>query len=290
MFNIFTRDIVLWNPATRQYRLLPKSLDVKPKDWYEDRDFVGLCFDVETKDYKVIRVSSYEPRYENGPIPGRNVLRKVQIYCLSSDSWRLVDSDFHTHRSGQVIGQSLNGIYFHEGVDFTADPIVRSVILSFDLRKEKYQRVVQIPEQDNWFELESIDDKLACITSPYDRTIFIYKVWTLNDYGTAKESWTEIYRVNFMTPEIEIRYGCCFDGILAISLNGKFCLLKYDSLLCYNSITDEIEDLGFGEGLHLPTLTATAYKESLVPLNAEQQLKLSPRFWVVPTPPRMPDI
>ncbi|XP_026437811.1 uncharacterized protein LOC113336027 [Papaver somniferum] len=219
-------------------------------------------------DYKVIRVSSYESKYEKGPIPGRNVLRKVQIYCLSNDSWRLVYSDFHAHRHrcGLVAGQSFNGIYFHQGVDCTAG--VKPAILSFDLGKEKYQRVVEIPEQDNWFELELIDDKLACITYPMDRNILIYKVWKLNDYGTAKESWTELYRVNFMTPEVETRYGRCFGGILATSWNGELGLLKCHGLLRYNSITNEIEDLGFGQGINLFALRAAIYKESLVSVNA----------------------
>ncbi|KAI3873991.1 hypothetical protein MKW98_001640 [Papaver atlanticum] len=262
MYNDITREIGLWNPSTRRCRLIPKSLDVKPKDWFQYRDFVGLCFDVETEDYKVIQVSSFEPR----PLTGVNYLRKVQIYCLSTDCWRLIDSDFHIHCCAPEagLGQSLNGIYFHQGEDYTAGPVIKPVILSFDLRKEKYQRVLQYPEQntDNRLvtQLESIDDKLACIT--FNHTDFssrIFKVWMLNNYNTTKELWTELYKIDFMSPEIQTRDGCYYGGILAISRNGKFGLLDYKSSMCYNSITDQI---------NLCTVKATIYKESLVSIDA----------------------
>ncbi|KAI3837391.1 hypothetical protein MKX03_004109 [Papaver bracteatum] len=271
MYNEITRDIVLWNPAMRQCRLLPKSLDGKPKDGYEHREFVGLGFDFATKDYKVIQVSSLQPRTKNGL--DLNIGRKVQIYCLSTDSWRFIDSDFRTPCFNIGFGRSLNGIYFHQGLEYTAQPNgyctqgKKSVILSFDLSKEskeKYQRVVQIPE-NNCYQLESIDDKLACVTSPRERG-WLYKVWMLKDYNTVKELWTELYRVDVMAPRLHARYGCW--GFLTISLNGKFGLFQGKTLVLYNPITDEFEDSGFGEGLVVYTLMGNIYKESLVSVNA----------------------
>ncbi|KAI3914043.1 hypothetical protein MKW98_010855, partial [Papaver atlanticum] len=242
MYNRITRDIVLWNPATRQCRLLPKSSNGNPKIRHYHHDFVGLGFDVETKDYKMIQVSSLGPQNENWF--GRlNIPRKVEIYCLSTDSWRLLDSDFRTHCCSQTLGQSLNGIYYHLGVDYTAEPD-KYVILSFDLSKEKFPK----------------SDKLACITTPYEVSGF-HKVWMLNDYDTGKELWTELYRVDVTSPKIQTGYS-----ILAILWNGKFGLFIGRTWLLYNFITDEFEDLGFGEGFCSPT--AAIYKESLVSVDA----------------------
>ncbi|RZC64559.1 hypothetical protein C5167_008249 [Papaver somniferum] len=130
MHNNVTGDIGLWNPATRQCRLLPKSLDLElelnPMGWYSPHSFVGLCFDIETNEYKVIRVSTFDRPYVENPYASVNSLRKVQIYCLGSDSWKLIDSDFHTNcyrLEGQGAGKSWNGFYFHQGVDHTVDPI-----------------------------------------------------------------------------------------------------------------------------------------------------------------------
>ncbi|KAI3850355.1 hypothetical protein MKX03_002389 [Papaver bracteatum] len=270
MYNRITRDIVLWNPATRKSRLLPKSSNGNPKIGNYHRDFVGLGFDVETKDYKVIQVSSLEPQNENWF--GRlNIPRKVEIYCLSTDSWRLLDSHFGIHCCSAALGQSLNGIYYHLGADYTAETD-KYVILSFDLSKEKYQRELQIPD-DNSPTLQSIGDKLACITAPTWITIptdgecsgFYIKVWMLNDYhNLEKELWTELYRVDVMSPKI---YTRC-PNILAILWNGKYGLFVGETVVLYNFIADEIEDLGFGEGMCLCTLTPAIYKESLVSVDA----------------------
>ncbi|KAI3921512.1 hypothetical protein MKW98_013446, partial [Papaver atlanticum] len=132
-----------------------------------------------------------------------------------TDSWRLIDSDFRTHcYSGGAVGRSLNGIYFHQGVDYTAKPNEyhtqdkKSVILSFDLSKEKYQRVLQIPE-NNFHQLESIGDELACTTATRGSG-GIYKVWVLNDYddNMVEELWTELYRVGPFAPSMLAISGC----------------------------------------------------------------------------------
>ncbi|KAI3943211.1 hypothetical protein MKX01_027509 [Papaver californicum] len=149
LYNKKTRDIVLWNPATRQWRLLPKSADGNPKKGYAHWDFVGLGFDVENKDYKVIQVSFLVPRNNYGVVVGIDVPRKVQLYSLTTDSW------------------SLNGIYFHAGTDYTTDPN----------DKEKYTGVIQPPE-NNFHRLVSVGDKLACITATrgYDMWTELYRV------------------------------------------------------------------------------------------------------------------
>ncbi|XP_026415340.1 F-box protein CPR1-like [Papaver somniferum] len=214
LLNTITRDIFLWNPATRQCRLLPKSSDGNPKVGYNHYDFVGLGFDVKSKDYKVIQVSYFGPK-ENDDLIFYSP-RKVHIYCLSTDSWRLIDSDFRIQCGCPTTGQSLNGIYFHEAVDHIADP---------------HQ-----------------------------------KVWILNDYNTVKESWSKLYEVDLMSPRLQTRYGWC--RILANSYSGKFDLMLGKTLVCYNSITDEFEDLGLGKGMKPSYVRATIYKESLVSVDA----------------------
>ncbi|XP_026396697.1 F-box protein At3g08750-like [Papaver somniferum] len=196
MYNRITRDIVLWNPATRQCRLLPKSSNGNPKVRHYHHDFVGLGFDVETKDYKVIQVSSLGPQNENW-FGSLDIPRKVEMYCLSTDSWRLLDSDFRTHCCIPALGESLNGIYYHLGSDYTAEAD-KYVILSFDLSKDKYQRALHIPDGNSPV-LQSIGDKLACITTPSG----FHKVWLLSDYDMGKELWTELYRVYWTEPRLQ---------------------------------------------------------------------------------------
>ncbi|KAI3891284.1 hypothetical protein MKX03_000112 [Papaver bracteatum] len=254
MYQKTTRDIALWNPATRQFRLLLKSSNGNPKVGYYHTDFVGIGFDVETKDYKVIKFSSFEPKTKQAALP-LDRLPEVQIYCLTSNSWRLIDSDFPAHCCIPSFGRSLNGIYFHQCVDYTAADPIKRVILSFDLSKKKYQRVLlQIPE-NNLVHLESIGDKLACITATMG-CFGQYKVWMLNDFNTTKELWTEIYR-------FELR----FSRILSISWNGKFGLFMGNTLVLHNFVTADFQNFGFG-GINMYALTANIYKESLVSVHA----------------------
>ncbi|KAI3903337.1 hypothetical protein MKW98_031991 [Papaver atlanticum] len=244
LYNRITRDIFLWNPATRQCRLLPKSSNGNPKVGYTHYDFVGLGFDVKSKDYKVIQVSYFEPKENDRPV----FYSPRNMYCLSADSWRLLDSDFRIQCGCPSMGLSLNGIYFHQAVDHIADPH-QTVILSFDLSKEKYQKKLKIPE-NNFLQECSL----------------IYEVWILNDYNTVKESWSKLYTVDLMSPRLKTRYGWCC--ILAISYSGKLGLTWGKTLVCYNSMADEFEDLGVGKGMKPSYIRATIYKESLVSVDA----------------------
>ncbi|KAI3917269.1 hypothetical protein MKX01_000046 [Papaver californicum] len=77
-----SKDIALWNPATKQCRLLPKPFS----NGNLHADFVAFGFDVENKDYKVLLVKGWKQK-------GRlDCVRKVQIDSLCSDH-------FHDHHN-----------------------------------------------------------------------------------------------------------------------------------------------------------------------------------------------
>ncbi|XP_058220819.1 F-box/kelch-repeat protein At3g17530-like [Rhododendron vialii] len=96
-----TSSIMIFNPATKESRLLPKPL-YKSKH----RSYLGFTFDPKANDYKVIRFcSSFEVRTftvcfdEDDPSDDAwfefNINwwdQKVQIYHLSTDSWRETDA------------------------------------------------------------------------------------------------------------------------------------------------------------------------------------------------------
>ena len=88
-FEHYSSPIILWNPATREYRYLPKPLPSEA----DDRNFsrhsnsmrLGLGFDDENKDYKLVRIMQ---RYND---EFHETMVSAQIFSLSSNTWRHVN-------------------------------------------------------------------------------------------------------------------------------------------------------------------------------------------------------
>ncbi|XP_026410938.1 F-box protein CPR1-like [Papaver somniferum] len=72
--------LCLWNPATTEYKEIPKS----PNDLSNDNtELYALGYDYLTDDYKLIKVVCFEDKQENSP---------VDVYSLTTNSWRSVQS------------------------------------------------------------------------------------------------------------------------------------------------------------------------------------------------------
>ncbi len=80
------KDIVLWNPAMREFKVVPACpIDCPP---YADYSVEGLGFgyDAKTKDYKVVRtVYIWEV---NGPL----YPHLIEVFSLNTNAWRKIDT------------------------------------------------------------------------------------------------------------------------------------------------------------------------------------------------------
>ncbi|KAI3854017.1 hypothetical protein MKX03_029292, partial [Papaver bracteatum] len=255
------RDIGLWKPATKQCRLLPKPL----RNGNLHADFVGFGFDVENKDYKVLLVTSFK---QQGWDQWRSLdcVRKVQIYSLSTDSWRWIDVDLATHCPNvddYKQGLYLNGNYFISGVDYCyQDQKYQGVILSFDFNKESFRKFLapaggDIPSS-RLIQLYSVGEKPACTKC---RDFMFFEVWVLNDYHKEEECWTKLYSLR---PLLD-----CSFGPFAFTRNGEFGFLMAEVFQLYNFASDEIEERIFGEGIDV--CNVDLYKESLVSISANAE-------------------
>ena len=80
--------VVLWNPATKETKVVPKSNlpHFVPAGHKLVIDGIGFGFDAKTNDYKIISLLSlYDP-------PSRGKMTQSEVYSLSADSWRKVDT------------------------------------------------------------------------------------------------------------------------------------------------------------------------------------------------------
>ncbi|KAF3972625.1 hypothetical protein CMV_003886 [Castanea mollissima] len=134
-------DFALWNPAIRELKVLPSLPIHFPSNVdYED---VGSAFgyDSNSNDFKVITILSYwnDPGYTVPWDPSVIMHTHVEVYTLSTNSWRQVDCDTVSHINfpapfGEIY---LNGVYHWCG---TAPGIAKDydVIVSFDMRNEVF--------------------------------------------------------------------------------------------------------------------------------------------------------
>ncbi|XP_028793970.1 F-box/kelch-repeat protein At3g06240-like [Neltuma alba] len=176
-------NLILWNPATKEDKLIPVSQCLLPKGI--DSDMFGFGFDPITKDYKIVQVSDW-------PLEGGEHL--VEVYNLSTDSWRVLDvfvPDFEICFGGCT--SYLNGVYYW--LVFGLNGITRSSILSFDFGKEVFRMMQLPPAIDSLhgpIDVFVLDQSLAfAIHSCATRKS---KVWVMNEHG-VESSWTEKFEI-----------------------------------------------------------------------------------------------
>nr|BAQ18942.1 S7-locus linked F-box protein 1 [Petunia x hybrida] len=247
--------IVLFNPATRNYMLLPPS-PACPKGFRRNfRGGVGFGFDSIRNDYKFVRIS--ELCMDSDWIPVEE--QKVEVYDLSIDSWRELD---HVDRQLPTVHWLPHFEIFHMGsfhwyADTDTDTMV---ILCFDMSTEIFRNVM-MPDSCNGYDGKCYSLKilnrsltLICYPDPFsdsDPTQDSMVIWIMMEYG-AYESWTKEYTIR----PLPIEYP------LTILRDHLFFLeSKSGHLVCYNLTTDEVKEFnlhGYPESLRV-----MVYKESL---------------------------
>ena len=185
----------LFNPATSELKELPKpddlfdefiSLQFGDVDPYDLDELIGLGFgyDAKSNDYKLVRISYSK-------MVGGKVYSEVDVYSLSTNSWRRKDKLVH----GTVVKNSfsealINGALHWRG----ATTVVRNLIISFGLRDEM-SHYIELPEINldgneiyEWFPFVR-KELLAIVISSgeYQRT---FNIWVMNEYG-IKETWNK---------------------------------------------------------------------------------------------------
>ncbi|XP_026429329.1 F-box/kelch-repeat protein At3g23880-like [Papaver somniferum] len=268
-----SRDIALWNPATKQFRFLPKSLPLPEGKFGRFlSDYVGFGFDTLTKDYKVLLITSFDSDYEE-----TKKKNAVQVYYVRTNSWRwCVNIDLPTYcisrsNTAHNHGVYLNGHYlllafqFYATLDDDGESCIgrETVVISFDLSNETYRIIPAPTDDDVRLDIRGKDGKIVCVTHllPDDRKCQVYLLNDDNGY-----SWTKLYETNMYQP-----HSCL--GPMAISNDGLCGFLRGSDgygLMSYNLETQEMRDIQIPNVSFSDVLVQTAhiYKESLVSICA----------------------
>ncbi|XP_026423809.1 F-box/kelch-repeat protein At3g23880-like [Papaver somniferum] len=275
-------DVILWNPATKKYRCLPKSLPLLDEFGVLKSEFVLFGFDCETYDYKVLQITFFEIDNEIDVTPPN----RTQIYSLRSDSWKwCMDASLsgHSYKANtQNQGRYHNGSYYFVGNNFIRKQWITNsvpywyvdaepVVLCFNFSRESFR---MIPGPCDKFDLDVIGGdrgKIACITFDYNGSHDVYEVYTLDDYSCSatnsnEYSWSKSHAFTVNCPNGGI-------GTKAITKNGVFGFLSGigGGLVFVNFLTAEMKDIeiidGSLEGLGY-IIRADVYKESLLSIHS----------------------
>jgi F-box interacting protein len=240
--------LVLWNPATRESKILP------PFPLQQDLYFVshfGFGFDPKTNDYKVVRIMKFGYRH-----------CEVQVYHLSTNSWRVLDSSpnlpyfLHTPRFSSY----LNGVYYWWARVIDYSFMGRQLLFSFDMSNEVFQEVLPPPfdgrnciHQDIAVINETVTLILPC-NIDIELKVWI-EIWVLNECGVER-TWTKIFT---------IRQISVFWDLLQLREDGLVVLTDEDNcLVLYDPRTQEARNLQIYEAR---SAQLVSYTESLVLLN-----------------------
>ncbi|XP_009625868.1 F-box protein CPR1-like [Nicotiana tomentosiformis] len=245
--------IILINPATRNFRLLPPSPFGCPKGFHRSVEELGLGFDSIANDYKVVRLSEvfWDPPNDY-PGPKES---KVDMCDLSIDSWRELDYE----QLPLIYWVPCAETFYKEAVHWFATIDLSMVILCFDVCTETFRNMKMphtfIFDNEQYCGLVILSESLTLICYPnpisIDQIQELTHIWVMKEYGVS-ESW--ILKDTIRPPPIESPLDVWKNNLLLFQS-------KSGLLISYNLNSDEVKELklnGFPG-----SLSVKVYKESL---------------------------
>ena len=186
-----SKEVVLYNPATREFRCLPDSnVRLKPQ---ASALAVGMGYDPFTDDYKVIRIWKVDG-YGNGGMPTST--NWVEEYALSTDSWTRLRN---TNAGSFDFGTDCFAMCFKRTYYWWALKCENKfpTILAFNMEDKVFQRVptpshIDISDPGRR-SLAVWNDSITLISCAYG-PITSFDIWVMDGFG-AEGSWTLMQRV-----------------------------------------------------------------------------------------------
>ncbi|GAU34894.1 hypothetical protein TSUD_144250 [Trifolium subterraneum] len=268
----YYNKLILWNPATPAFKLLPgssvfESLDVSDDDFsmlHFSMYLNGFGYDDVTNDYKVVRYVSITGelvgiRERSVAVLGYQSLCSFwEIYSLRSDTWRKLESEMppclDCFEGSQVY---MDGVCHWFCGEDTPDG---QCVVSFNLTNEEFF-VTPIPSDDDyfvfdetsWINLVVLYGFIGLISYNKDTT---FHISILSEFGVG-ESWTKLLTVGPL-PFVERPIG--------VGTKGEIFFVRKDGELVWLDLSTEmIVELGCKVEPYSSRITI--YKESILPFD-----------------------
>ncbi|XWS52817.1 hypothetical protein CRYUN_Cryun11dG0104700 [Craigia yunnanensis] len=248
--------VALWNPSTREFKILPRSSLHLYLPNIESTSFgcLGFGFDSITDDYKVVRfVTNYFDENGEEGLLG-DWIHQVELYSLKSDSWKEISvPEVHPYGS-PLFNNYINGIFYWQAAGDSD-----YLILSFDMANEKFS-TLPLPKfggslAQYYLQLLDFNGSLGAIVYPREGTEKSFDLWVMNG------SWTRQFSIESVSG-VERPLGFWKNGELFLEGSN-------DELFLFDPTTRKLENLGI-HAYH-NTMQLIAYVENLVPINGRSE-------------------
>nr|QOE44920.1 S-locus F-box-like protein 5 [Aquilegia coerulea] len=248
-------NVYLWNPATKQFRILPQNQSQipSPGNGCAQKMKIGFGFDVKTNDYKVVRFV-----YGSGDFPTDDRYDQADVYSLSTNTWKSLDF---------VV--SITDVYSNLKMPFRNGEIYcwivsdwdKSFMLSFNCSTEVFA-TIPLPDDPNVCkpDVAILRGKIALISCFREDSTDLnhFQIWVMNDYG-VKDSWTRIYTVGPLSIDF-YPIGLAMNGNLIFLVMDQECWLA--QLCLWDVVTQQITFLPGQYSIN--NIGVAVYKECLL--------------------------
>ena len=217
----------LWNPALREFKFIPHPRPNRPENVEEYANILGLGFDPNCSNFKVIRSIDRVSGQDNGCTR----TRIYEIYSHKANSWMLLESPKHHLDLSMNVGVTdgyFNGAYYWAADEYdsesASDPC-RFGILSFNFSSEVFKLVDAPPPawngrpESEWC-IDKYKDFLAVIFTcrNFEDKTCHFDIWVVNKFDdvdpTVPFSWEFLFTIGPPIPECFSLYfrGFAWDG------------------------------------------------------------------------------
>ncbi|TYI08098.1 hypothetical protein ES332_A10G273900v1 [Gossypium tomentosum] len=184
-----TDKAAIWNPSTREFKILPPSSAQRPT--YLGHTYAcvyfnhgAFVFDSKADDYKFIRfvtLSFVNTEYENAFAEN---MSQVELYSLKCDSWKEISSPNYTPCGLNWGDNYLDGICYWE-TTMGYYPDEKEMILSFDMANEKFS-VSPIPKffesyPEHYIQVLVFNKSLGVFAYPVEGIDKSFNLWVMNE-------------------------------------------------------------------------------------------------------------
>ncbi|KAL2524833.1 F-box protein [Abeliophyllum distichum] len=249
--SLLANSIYIYNPFTRDYKVLPKSIDFQ----YQTVIF-GFGFHPVTKEYKVIKIIYY-PLYDlDNPNHSQKLtytdshISHVEIYNLCTNEWRSIGEAPYVLEKSSSPGVLVSGRLHWMSLCGKLNGHHDRIIVSFDLSDDSFRKITKPESGDSRSWLSSYVVELGgclCAFVHLPTSYGAMDIWVMKEYG-VQESWVKEYTIrshyssSYIGPQLRKFYSIWRNylsgklvKILCLLKNGEI-LLKYQSgsLVSYN--------------------------------------------------------
>ncbi|XP_026384765.1 F-box protein CPR1-like [Papaver somniferum] len=262
---------VIWNPTTREYKILPPSQNrVTDK---KEFSIYSFGYDHKSDNYKLVKAEFLQDGFVELPPTSEEDVHAAEIYSLESDSWRIIETiPYHMLRYvpyDSVSGVLVNGVrHWLAKRKYLTKGLKEDFIVSFDFSDERFKQM-QLPKsfqnKTAWRPLWTVGvlEECLCVVRHVWEPCIQVEIWVMQDYG-VQESWTK----RFVICSTETRDILNLDPARVIwsFKDDKFLLLKIKDkrqFVLYDPKQDTVTSCS------KVIRGAENYVESLVSLNSD---------------------